>query len=407
MKKRFTLIIACLAILPAKIFSQEWTPTNATPTQNMFRGGKVGIGSYYLPDNAASAWYGSNPGPALDLWAQNPLGTSAGNFAFIKSISGNANSSWIRQSDWLFRTTNGGGWSTASLHNGLSVDASYQTPGSDTKTWWERNPSADLQKWGNNNSTYMRLAHGKLGLGTDIYYNPDDAGTWYNSVPGNYFSAPQLEVWSQSYCGTNLNDAAMISSFSSKAGTNWVHHNNYIRRKTVTSSNGWDGIAMHDGISIDASYLYPGITTRTYWERDPYNDIQSWGTGQSAYMRLDRGRLRIGTKSPDMTGVHNDAQLSVYGKVIATSFYVTTASGVWADYVFEKNYKLMSIKETEAFVKEFKHLPGVPSAKEVEANGINLAQTNIQLLEKLEEAYLHIMELNKRVEELEQKINKN
>ena len=75
-------------------------------------------------------------------------------------------------------------------------------------------------------------------------------------------------------------------------------------------------------------------------------------------------------------------------------------SANWADYVFEKEYKLKSIKELEAFIKTHKHLPNVPSAAEVEKDGIDMAIMDAKLLEKIEELSLYIIEQNKRIEEL-------
>ena len=67
----------------------------------------------------------------------------------------------------------------------------------------------------------------------------------------------------------------------------------------------------------------------------------------------------------------------------------------WADYVFEEGYQLMPAEELEAFIKEHKHLPGVPSATEVVENGIDLADINRILLEKIEELTLRVIELEK------------
>ncbi len=68
----------------------------------------------------------------------------------------------------------------------------------------------------------------------------------------------------------------------------------------------------------------------------------------------------------------------------------------WADYVFEEGYELMSTTELESYIKEHKHLPGVPSAAEVVENGIDVAEMNKILLEKIEELTLRIIELEKR-----------
>jgi hypothetical protein len=67
----------------------------------------------------------------------------------------------------------------------------------------------------------------------------------------------------------------------------------------------------------------------------------------------------------------------------------------WADYVFDEDYVLMPTAELEAYIKEYKHLPGVPSAKEVVEEGIDLAEMNKILLEKVEELTLRVIELEK------------
>jgi hypothetical protein len=113
------------------------------------------------------------------------------------------------------------------------------------------------------------------------------------------------------------------------------------------------------------------------------------------------GTTHIGKRSPLSTGIHQNARLAVDGKVIATSVFVTNAGGIWADYVFEKDYKLMGISELSKFLEQNKHLPGMPTALEVAKEGLDLGINSAKLLEKLEEAYLYILDLNKRIEELE------
>lgn len=68
----------------------------------------------------------------------------------------------------------------------------------------------------------------------------------------------------------------------------------------------------------------------------------------------------------------------------------------WADYVFERGYELMPWQELEIFIKENKHLPGVPSASEVVENGLDVGEMNKILLEKIEELTLRIIELEKK-----------
>lgn len=70
----------------------------------------------------------------------------------------------------------------------------------------------------------------------------------------------------------------------------------------------------------------------------------------------------------------------------------------WSDYVFAKNYKLMPLKEVEKFVNLNSHLPNVPSAQEVVNNGINVAEMDAKLLEKIEELTLYLIEQNKKID---------
>ena len=60
----------------------------------------------------------------------------------------------------------------------------------------------------------------------------------------------------------------------------------------------------------------------------------------------------------------------------------------------------MSLAEMERFISVNKHLPEIPSAADMEKNGINLSEMNIKLLKKVEELTLHLIDLNKKVEQL-------
>lgn len=83
-----------------------------------------------------------------------------------------------------------------------------------------------------------------------------------------------------------------------------------------------------------------------------------------------------------------------------------------ADYVFDEQYSLQPLNEVEAYVKENKHLPGVPSAEEFSSKGMNVSQMSNLLLEKVEELTLHLIQMQKEMEilkakneELERKCN--
>ena len=79
----------------------------------------------------------------------------------------------------------------------------------------------------------------------------------------------------------------------------------------------------------------------------------------------------------------------------------TLTSSDWADYVFDSNYKMMTLDKVEQFVKENKHLPNVPSTKEMMESGSDLIKTDAKLLEKIEELTLYMIEMNKEIKALQ------
>ncbi len=95
----------------------------------------------------------------------------------------------------------------------------------------------------------------------------------------------------------------------------------------------------------------------------------------------------------------NNATARFNGKIFAKEVEVKT--NVWADYVFDKDYNLKSLAEVEKYITEKGHLPNIPSAAEVIEKGINVAEMDVKLLEKIEELTLYTIEQNKRIEKLE------
>lgn len=75
------------------------------------------------------------------------------------------------------------------------------------------------------------------------------------------------------------------------------------------------------------------------------------------------------------------------------------ANNGWADYVFKKGYKLMSLKDLQSFININGHLPEVPTTEEAISNGIELKEMNILLLKKIEELTLYTLEQQKNIEE--------
>ncbi len=128
---------------------------------------------------------------------------------------------------------------------------------------------------------------------------------------------------------------------------------------------------------------------------------QSQNTGGSLWTQASEGNIYyqgnvgIGTSLPDQ-------KLTVKGTIHAERVKVDL-NVPGPDYVFEHDYNLTPLLEIKKFIEKHKHLPGVPSAKEMEKSGIDVVKMNMLLLEKIEELTLHQINLLERLEELEKK----
>ncbi|MGS2741649.1 hypothetical protein [Sinomicrobium sp. M5D2P17] len=109
------------------------------------------------------------------------------------------------------------------------------------------------------------------------------------------------------------------------------------------------------------------------------------------------GKVGIGTTFPD-------TKLAVNGVVHSKEVKVDLNG--WSDFVFEEHYNLPTLEEVEQHIKEKGHLKDIPSAKEVEANGIFLGEMDAKLLQKIEELTLYTLQQQKEIEALRQEIKK-
>ena len=109
-----------------------------------------------------------------------------------------------------------------------------------------------------------------------------------------------------------------------------------------------------------------------------------------------QGLVGIGSTNPD-------SKLTVKGNIHAQEVKVDlNVSG--PDYVFEEDYDLPTLESLHNYIRENKHLPEVPSAEEMEANGIDLGVMNMLLLKKVEELTLHLIKQNANMERMQNEI---
>ncbi len=113
--------------------------------------------------------------------------------------------------------------------------------------------------------------------------------------------------------------------------------------------------------------------------------------GILAIKAASNGNVGIGTANPT-------EKLAVNGTIRAKEIKVE--ANPWPDYIFNDDHQLMPLDSLASFVKENKHLPNIAPAKSVEENGVALGELNRQLLQKIEEMTLYLIQQNKEIKEL-------
>ncbi len=250
-----------------------------------------------------------------------------------------------------------------------------------------------------------------------ISYNSSNKIRWRNYINGtrrdfiSTTSAP-LNTWSRIICVWKSGEAKVIrigsatdTDAASYSGSQSVANT---RDLTIGSTDATSGSATRsfvgraDNVMIWNRALTTAEQNTLINENLGFSNFTSgsggssvWSTsGTNAY--YNTGNVGIGTSSP---GTY---KLAVNGNIRAKEVKVETG---WADYVFEKGYHLPSLEEVEKHINEKGHLINIPSASEVQVNGIDLGDMNRLLLEKIEELTLYIIEQEKRIQILEKNNN--
>lgn len=153
----------------------------------------------------------------------------------------------------------------------------------------------------------------------------------------------------------------------------------------------------YNGTSYQGAFMhYDGSTNLFHLGVHEQNDQNAASDINAITIKRSNGNIGVGTTSPA-------AKLDVNGNIRAEKIDVIVDVPA-SDYVFEEDYNLRSLEEVETFVKENKHLPEVPSAAEFKENGYSVGEMDDLLLRKVEELTLYIIEQQKLIKQLQEKV---
>jgi hypothetical protein len=238
------------------------------------------------------------------------------------------------------------------------------------------------------NTKSVIISNGKIGIGLDNGQTPLDvlhiktvlpntSGILFNNLNSN---SPTLEL-SDKFLTVNANGEMILAK--------------------NTNANAINSIQAGNNVTINGA----GTTASPYIINAnlPNAPIVNWTAstvGSDNITNTNTGGVVIGS---GLQVLPSGYKLYVENGILTEKVKVALKSSVnWADYVFNKDYKLKPLAEVEQFVTTNKHLPGVPSATQlVNEGGIDVAQMLSKQMEKIEELTLYLIELNKKVEKLE------
>lgn len=174
------------------------------------------------------------------------------------------------------------------------------------------------------------------------------------------------------------------------------------------------GFTLIDG--LNGSLLLGGASTPKYGEWGIEYNVGAGGLnfwkpsgsnnfGNYFMFISDGGKVSIGL-DPSELNTTSEYRLYVAKGILTERVKVALRStSDWADYVFKPDYHLLSLPEVECFIQQNGHLPGVPAAEEVKENGIDMAQMDATLLEKIEELTLYVIQLKKENEAIKAELD--
>ncbi|MEQ8474138.1 MAG: hypothetical protein RIC35_23280 [Marinoscillum sp.] len=351
---RKLLIISAVLMCHISLAQLTSTKPEDTPTADM----PVGISYQVGPGSNSSFDWTYTYGVKLSVWSSGARNFEIANtqkgatstLAF-RTYDGNINT-WTRWRELIYKD-----------YTGRMIMNSSQNIHAIFKGDYAGIQGIQVEREGGD---YIRLMTNYTGYGSGL----SASSKLRFAVNGNSLNAPSMTIDTEGKVGIGTTSPSrLLHIASNNGGTRGVYFSN--SNNTINAS-----------IGMSHSSGNPWLV----FELD----------GEEQMRLTNSGELGIGTTDFD------GHKLAVAGGIRASEVKVEVYP--WPDYVFSSDYFLKSLDQTEAFIQENKHLPGIPSAQEVAEEGINLGAMNARLLEKIEELTLHLIEQNKKIKQMEERL---
>ncbi len=235
-----------------------------------------------------------------------------------------------------------------------------------------------------------------------------DVASFYGGFPLQQFGQPAFTGTITNYYGMYLSHVTTNSDVANRVTNKWGIYQagnsdkNYLNGNTLIGTN----IDNGNKLNVNGSaYVSGGMLTGSLGVNGAVGSHAFQVNGTSNFLNNLTGTkgffsdaIGIGTTSP---GTY---KLAVEGVIGARKIKVTQATP-WADYVFDEGYPLKPLSEVESYIKSNKHLPEIPSANQINKEGLDLGDMQTLQMKKIEELTLYLIELHKKNAKLEQMVH--
>lgn len=210
-------------------------------------------------------------------------------------------------------------------------------------------------------------------------------------------TTPTTELWKANTAGviSNNNTQGVVITANAEGSSGLQ----FAKLKSSSAAGNRYGKVLSVDDNGNVILVNDGVTTG-----GGSNTGAGWTITDGRLHNSNNGKVVIGTGINSFPG---DFQLYVKGGIMTERVRVAVAnSDRWADYVFEKGYNLLSLRNVERHINYYGHLPNMPSAEQMVKSGMDVMETSAKLLEKIEELTLYMIKADKQIKALEAKVKK-